>query len=236
MSVPVVLLPGMMCDARVFAHQIDDLSRDHVVTVAPVTQASRVEDLAKSLLAKLPSRFVLIGHCMGGVVAMDMLRQAPERVDRICIMDASPLADTPEEAAAREPMIIKAKAGQLAEILPEFTKPDYLAAGPDRVEILRRLHQMGAELGSDIFLRQSRAMQRRRDQQATLRRCKCPALIVCGDEDMLTPVRRHTFMAELMTDARLERISGAGHFPSLEQPDLVTGILRDWLDQPMVLQ
>lgn len=236
MSVPVALLPGMMCDARVFAHQINDLSRDHVISVAPVTQASRIEDIAKSLLAKLPARFALAGHCMGGVVAMEILRQDPKRVDRICIMDASPLPETPEEAAAREPMIIKARAGKLDEVLSVAIRSDHLAPGPGRVEVLRQAHQMGADLGEDVFIRQSRALQRRRDQQATLRRCKCPALIVCGAEDTLTPVRRHSFMAELMPDARLEIIADAGHIPTLEQPEAVTSVLRGWLDQPMVLQ
>ena len=236
MSVPVVLLPGMMCDARVFGHQINDLSRDHVVTVAPVAQASRIEDIAKSLLAKLPGRFALAGLGMGGIVAMEILRQNPKRVDRICIMDASPLPETPEDAAAREPMIIKAKAGKLDEVLADVMRPEYLAPGPGRMDILRQMHQMGADLGRDVFIRQSRALQRRRDQQAALRRCKCPALIVCGAEDTLTPVRRHSFMADLIPDARLEIIPGAGHVPTLEQPHAVTAVLRGWLDQPMVLQ
>ena len=236
MSVPVVLLPGLMCDARVFGHQINDLSCDHVVTVAPVTQASRIEDIARSLLAKLPGRFALAGLGMGGIVAMEILRQSPKRVDRICIMDASPLPETPEDAAAREPAIIKARAGGIDAVLADVFRPEYLAPGPGRMDVLRQMHQMGTDLGCEVFIRQSRALQRRRDQQAALRRCKSPALIVCGAQNALTPVRRYSFMADLMPDARLEIIPDAGHVPTLERPDAVTAVLRGWLDRPMVLQ
>ncbi|MGR3504572.1 MAG: alpha/beta fold hydrolase [Paracoccaceae bacterium] len=233
---PLVLLPGMMCDARLFALQINDLSRDHAVMVAPITQGERVEEIASALLPLLPAKFALAGLSMGGIVAMELLRRAPERITRIALMDTNPLAETPQTAAAYEPMIIGARAGRLDEVMRGFMRPDFLAPGPGRISVLNKVFEMAQDLGPEILVRQVRALQRRRDQQPTLRRCKVPALVMCGAHDALTPLKRHAFMAELIPYARLEVIEDAGHLPTLEAPEAVTAVLRAWLKQPFVLQ
>ncbi|MDX5403143.1 MAG: alpha/beta hydrolase [Rhodobacterales bacterium] len=233
---PLVLLPGMMCDARLFAPQINDLSRDHAVTVAPITQGERVEEIASGLLDVLPAKFALAGLSMGGIVAMELLRRAPERITRLALMDTNPLAETPQTAAAYEPMIIGARAGRLDEVLRGFMKPDYLAPGPQRLAVLNQVFEMGRDLGPEVLVRQVRALQRRRDQQPTLRRCKVPTLILCGAYDTLTPLKRHAFMADLIPYARLEVIEAAGHLPTLEAPEATTAALRAWMQQPFVLQ
>ncbi len=236
MSEAVVFLPGMMCDARLYAGQINDLSRDHAVMVAPITRGERIEEIASGILDVLPQKFALAGLSMGGIVAMEILRRAPERVTRIALMDTNPLAETPQSATAYEPMIIGARAGRLDEVMRGFMQPDFLAPGPQRSEILNQIYAMAASLGPEIFVRQCRALQRRRDQQATLRRCKAPALVLCGEHDGLTPVKRHQFMAELIPFAELVLIPEAGHLPVLEQPELVNMALREWLKQPLVLR
>ena len=233
---PLVLLPGMMCDARLFAPQIFDLSRDHAVMVAPITQGERIEEIASSLLDVLPAKFALAGLSMGGIVAMELLRRAPERITRLALMDTNPLAETPQTAAAYEPLIIGARAGRLDEVLRGFMKPDYLAPGPQRLAVLNQVIEMGRDLGPEVMVRQVRALQRRRDQQPTLRRCKVPTLILCGAFDTLTPLKRHAFMADLIPYARLEVIEEAGHLPTLEAPEATTAALRVWLKQPFVLQ
>ena len=229
MTEPLVLLPGMMCDARVFAPQINALSRERAVMVAPITLGERVEEIASNLIDQLPARFALAGLSMGGIVAMEILRRVPDRVSRLCLMDTNPLAETPAEAAAREPMIVGVRSGRLDEVMRQAMKPDYLAPGPGRVAVLNTVHAMAADLGPEVFVRQSRALQRRRDQQSTLRKCKAPTLILCGAHDRLTPVKRHSFMAELMPAARLEVIETAGHLPPLEAPEATTAALRGWL-------
>jgi pimeloyl-ACP methyl ester carboxylesterase len=233
---PLVLLPGMMCDARLFAPQITDLSRDHAVMVAPITQGERIEEIASDLLGLLPAKFALAGLSMGGIVAMELLRRAPERIARLALMDTNPLAETPQTAAAYEPMIIGARSGRLDEVLRGFMKPDYLAPGPQRLSVLNQVFEMGRDLGPEVLVRQVRALQRRRDQQPTLRRCKVPTLILCGAHDKLTPLKRHAFMAELIPYAKLEVIEDAGHLPTLEAPEATTAALRGWLKQPFVLQ
>lgn len=236
MQEALVLLPGMMCDARLFGPQLTALSRDHAVTVAPITRGDRIEEIASGLLDVLPRRFAVAGLSLGGIVAMELLRRAPDRVSRIALMDTNALPETPQSAADLEPLIMKIKAGRLADFVDAILRPGVLAPGPDRAEVVALVKDMAAHLGPEIVTRQVRALQRRRDYQAVVRKCKVPALVLCGAQDGLTPVKRHTFLADLIPYARLEVIEGAGHLPTLEQPEAVTDALRAWLTQPFVLQ
>ena len=236
MTEPLVFLPGMMCDARLFGPQIAELSADHCVTIAPVTQGERIEEIASGLLDQLPARFALAGLSMGGIVAMELLRRAPDRITRIALMDTNPLAETPPVAAAREPQIVGVRTGRLEQVMREEMKPHYLAPGLHRGEVLDLVMDMALTLGPEVLVRQSRALQRRRDQQGTLRKCKVPTLVLCGAHDVLCPVKRHTFMAELIPYARLVVLENAGHLPTLEAPAETTQALRDWMKQPLILQ
>lgn len=233
---PLVFLPGMMCDARLFGPQIAAFSADRAVTVAPVTQGERVEEIASILLDALPKRFALAGLSFGGIVAMEVLRRAPDRVTRLALLDTNPLAETPQMAAMREPQIVKVRAGRLREVMAEEMKPNYLAPGPFKNEVLDLVMDMATALGPDVFVRQSRALQKRRDQQATLRQCKVPAMVMCGAHDALCPPKRHEFMAELIPFAELRILDQSGHLPTLEQPDETIAVLRDWLAMPLVLR
>lgn len=236
MDEPLVLLPGMMCDARVFGPQLAALSPEFTLTVAPITGGDRMEEIASRLLDKLPRKFALAGLSMGGCVAMEILRRAPDRLSRIALMDTNALAETPQSAANYEPMIIKARSGPLSEAVPEFMSPDHLAPGPHRKDVMALVTDMAENIGAEAIIRQARALQRRRDQQATLRRCKVPTLVLCGAEDGMTPVKRHSFMADLIPYADLKVIDGAGHLPTLEQPEATTAALLEWLRQPLVLR
>ena len=140
---PLVLLPAMMCDARLFADQVTALSRDRAVMVAPITQGERVEEIASNLIDQLPQRFALLGLSMGGIVAMEVLRRVPDRVSRLCLMDCSPLAETPAEAAAREPLIVRARAGRLEEALQGAMPADHLAPGAGRPGLGRHVGPVG---------------------------------------------------------------------------------------------
>ncbi|MEM6729434.1 MAG: alpha/beta hydrolase, partial [Pseudomonadota bacterium] len=136
MAEPVVFLPGMMCDARLFAPQLDALSRDRAVMVAPTSLGARIEEMAAEALAAAPAKFALAGLSLGGIVAMEIVRKAPERVTRLALMDTNPVAETPERAAEREPQIVRVKTGRLAEVMRDEMKPQYLAQGPRRQAVL----------------------------------------------------------------------------------------------------
>jgi len=230
MQEPLVFLPGMMCDARVFGPQISALSSDMPIMVAPISNGDRIEEIASALLDHLPRKFALAGLSMGGIVAMELLRRAPERVVRLCLMDTNSLAETPQSAANYEPLIMALKAGLLDKATAGLIQPDYLAPGPGRVPVLNTVAQMAETIGCETIIRQTRALQRRRDYQETLRTCKVPALVLCGAHDALTPVKRHEFMASLIPNADMVVVQEAGHLPTLEAPDAVTAALRAWLN------
>ncbi|WP_371037932.1 alpha/beta fold hydrolase [Rhodosalinus sp. FB01] len=236
MAEPLVLLPEFMCDARLFLPQITALGRDRPVTVAPLAGGERVEEIASHLLPQLPQRFALGGLGLGGMVAMEILRRAPDRVARLALMDTEPLAETPAQAGERDPLIVRARSGALDAAVAEVIRPDHLAPGPGRFEVMATLAEMARGLGVEAFTRQIRALQRRRDQQATLRRCEVPTLLLCGAEDTLMPVKRHVFLAELIPGATLRIIDGAGHLPPLEVPEDTTEALSEWLSAPFVLR
>jgi len=226
---PLLLLPGMMCDARLFWPQIVALSAERTVCVAPLVGAEDVAGLAARVLAAAPPRFALAGLSMGGIVAMEVLRQAPHRVARLALMDTNPFAETDRVAAARAPQIDAARAGRMEEVMRDQMKPRYLAPGPGRGAILDTVMDMARALGPEVFVAQSRALMTRPDQSDTLRRCAVPALVLCGRHDALCPPARHEAMAGMLPDVRLTVIEAAGHLPTLEAPEAVTGALRGWL-------
>ena len=227
---PLVLLPGMMCDARLFAPQVAALAADRAVTVAPLTAHDSVGDLAAAVLADAPPRFALGGLSMGGIVAMEVLRRAPERVERLALLDTNPLAETPEAQARRAPQIAAARAGRLRAVMRDEMKPNYLADGPGRDALLDLCMEMAVDLGPEVFVRQSVALRDRPDQSATLRAARLPALILCGAEDRLCPPERHRLMHGLMPQATLVIVEGAGHLPTLEKPQETTAALTRWLE------
>lgn len=228
-SEPIVFLPGMMCDARLFAPQIDGLSHQCAVMVAPTHLGERVEQIASSILDMAPQRFALCGLSMGGIVALEIIRRAPDRVKRLCLMDTNPMCETPERAAEREPQIIAARTGRLEQIMREEITLNYLTETLHKEHIFELLIDMGMSLGSEAFVRQSRALQKRRDQQSFLSKIKCPTLLLCGEQDQICLPKRHQFMAELIEGAKLTIIKNAGHLPTLEQPEATNEALRAWL-------
>ncbi|PTX56458.1 pimeloyl-ACP methyl ester carboxylesterase [Litoreibacter ponti] len=229
MPEPLVLLPGMMCDARLFGPQIKAFGADRAIHLAPITGHDTVEALAEEVLASAPQRFALAGLSMGGIVAMEMLRQAPGRITRIALLDTNSMAEPPAKAAEREPQIARVMAGSLVEVMRDEMKPNYLAPGPGRQAVLDLVLDMALDMGEGVFLRQSRALQRRRDQQDVLRKARLPALVLCGEHDALCPVKRHQFMADLIFGAQLRVIPDAGHLSTLEQPEAVNAALAEWL-------
>ena len=236
MAEPLVLVPGMMCDARVFEAQISALSAGRIVVISPPIKGETVEVMAEHILQNAPERFALAGLSLGGIVALEILRRAPDRVCRLALISTSALSETPSQAAEREPQIVGAKAGRLGEVMQEVMKPEYLAHGPQRVTVLNLMQDMALEIGADIFVRQSRALQRRPDQQKTLRTIHTPTYVICGSYDCLTPLQRQEFMATLIPYAEFRVIEEAGHLPTVEAPEATTEIMREWLSAPVVLR
>lgn len=232
----LVMIPPMLSDARVFAHQLKVMSKSHAVMVAPPTCGERIEEIASQVLSWAPSKFALCGMGLGGMVAMELMRRAPERMTRIALVSTSAQADTPESAAAREPHIIAARAGRWNDVLQHEINSTWMAPSTDKAQLVRVLTEMGRDLGPDIYVKQARAMQRRKDQQATLRQIQLPTAVICGRHDGQYQMKRHAFLAELIPYAQFEIIEGAGYLPTLESPEETTDALQRWMKQPMMLR
>ena len=180
---PLVLIPGLACDGRVFGAQLPALSQQRTITVAVPNCGERMEEIASNLLDVLPPRFALAGHCLGGNVAMEILRRAPGRVTRLVLIATTPLAETPQSAADMEPAIIKLKAGAVEEAVPALIPPLSLMPGPGRLAIQSAIMEMARQLGPVALAGQLRALQRRIDYQTVLRKADVPTLIICGRHD-----------------------------------------------------
>ena len=232
MTLPLVLLPAMMCDGRLWRAQAEALGHGRAVMVAPTHLGASVGEVAAQVLDAAPRRFALAGLGLGAVVALEVLRRAPERIGRLALMSADALSEPPQVAAAREEGIVAAKAGRLLDVVRTMPGCAALGNGPLRNEARALVERMALDLGPEVFVRQSRLMQRRPDQQRALSQLKVPALILAGSQDTALPVRRHEFLAELIGTAELRVIEGAGHMAPLETPGEVTGALGRLLALP----
>ena len=161
---------------------------------------------------------------------MEMLRIAPQRIERIALMDTNPMAETEQVKAGRIPQMMAVREGRLASVMRDEMKPKYLAPGPGRKDVLDLCMKMALDIGPHAFLRQSRALMDRPDQTETLRGSTIPSLILCGRYDKLCPITRHEYMASLMPHATFEVIEDAGHLPTLENPDATNQALARWLE------
>jgi pimeloyl-ACP methyl ester carboxylesterase len=223
------MVPGMMCDERIFSPQIEALSQNLEVTIADISNFSSVRELASDVLKKAPKKFSLLGHSMGGIVAMEIYSQEPNRIEKLILMDTNPKAELDEVKLKREPQIREVNKGKLLEVMRDEMKPNYLAESENKTNVLSVCMDMALNLGPDVFINQSRALQSRLDQQNTIQSIKIPVLIICGSEDKLCPVERHEMMHNMISDSDLKIINNAGHMPTLEQPRETTEVIKEWL-------
>jgi pimeloyl-ACP methyl ester carboxylesterase len=232
----LLLIPPILCDARVFEPQITALSQDGTVQLAYTKEGERIEEIASQILDNAPQRFALAGMGMGGTIALEIFRRAPERVLRIALLATNVQSDSPDVAAMREPLIIAARAGRLNDVVESELMPAHLEPTAHRLAITHVLQNMAADFGMSAYVKQVRAMQRRKDQQDILRKIKVPALVLCGENDVVNTLRRHEFVAQMIPYAKLEVISEAAHLPTLEQSAAVTQALRTWMTAPLLLR
>ena len=226
----VVFLPGLLCDARLWAAQVRALGDRAMVQVADMTTGGTMAALAADVLARAPSgRFALAGLSMGGYCALEIVRQAPERVAALALLDTSARPDTPEGTTNRRRLV--KLAGHdfdrvVDELLPKLVAPAHLA----EPAIAGTVRAMAGAFDAASFARQQEAIISRADSRPLLPAIACPTLVLCGREDALTPVAIHEEMAAAIPGARLVVVDGSGHLSPLEQPDAVTAALSAWLD------
>jgi pimeloyl-ACP methyl ester carboxylesterase len=226
---PLVLVPGLLCSARLYAPQIAALWPFGAVTVADHRRDSTMAAIATRILADAPPRFALAGLSMGGYVAFAMLRIAPERIAKLALLDTSARPDTAEQSAGREKFIVMAHAGKLDDVV-ETLAPRFLHRNRHNdEELMRVVRDMAADTGSEAFVRQQKAIMSRMDSRPLLSTIRCTTLVLVGDGDELTPPELSKEICAGVSGARLVVVPGCGHLSTIEKPDVVNGVLAEWL-------
>ncbi|WP_201838628.1 alpha/beta fold hydrolase [Microvirga zambiensis] len=231
MAEALVLIPGLACTSRLFEPQIEALSEGRTVLVADHRRDDSIPAIAARLLHEAPERFALAGLSMGGYVAMEVMRQAPERVARLALLDTNARPDSVEASQDRERLIALAQAGRLEDIhsrlWPRLVHPDNQsnqALQDISVSMLR-------ETGTEAYIRQQRAIMARADSRPGLSGIEIPTLVLVGEGDAITPPDIAREMAEMIEWSSLVVVPGAGHLSSLEQPERVIQALTLWLNE-----
>jgi pimeloyl-ACP methyl ester carboxylesterase len=228
-ALPVVLIPGLTCTPRLYADQIPALWQFGPVTVADHRRDDSMEGIARRILAATPPRFALAGLSMGGFIAFEIIRQAPERVAKLALLDTGARPDAPEQTERRRMLMGLAKEGRYAEI-PELAFPLYVHRNRHGDEALKRiLREMAEATGVDAYLRQQQAILSRPDSRPSLAAISCPTLVLVGDSDEATPPELAREMAAGIRGSHLVVIPESGHLSTLEQPAAVTMALVEWL-------
>jgi pimeloyl-ACP methyl ester carboxylesterase len=225
----LVLVPGLLCTGALWAPQISALGDIADCTVANHRRHSTMKGIARSILAAAPDRFALAGLSMGGYIAYEILRQAPERVERLALLDTGSRADTPERTAARRNLLANAERKGVAYaqklLLPSLIHVARLA---DKA-LVETVIQMAVDTGLAAFRRQEAAIIGRPDNRPLLASIRCPTLVLVGREDALTPVALAREIASGIPGAKLKIVPDCGHLSTLERPEAVNRALRAWL-------
>jgi len=228
-GLPLVLVPGLTCTARLYGPQVTALWPFGPVTVADHRREADMAAIAARILKDAPPRFALAGLSMGGYIAFAMLRLAPERIVKLALLDTSARPDTPEQTSGRKTQIAMAESGRYGEI-PGLAIPRYLNALHQRDESLTALvRQMIEETGAEAFVRQLNAIMSRPDSRPLLASIRCPTLVLVGADDIATPPELNKEIAEGIQGAKFVVVPGSGHLTTIEQPEAVNAALADWL-------
>lgn len=229
MTLPILFLPGLLCDADLWSAQMAAFSASHPVMIAQISGADSVAGLAADVLAAAPPRFALAALSMGGYVAFEMMRQAPERVAGLVLVDTSARPDTEEQARRRRGLLALARTGRFRGVTPRLL-PMLLHPGRlDDTALTGRIMAMAERVGRDGFIRQQTAILGRPDSRPTLSSIRCPALVVCGRQDQVTPPPLAEEMAAAIPGCNLALVEDCGHLSPIERPDAVTAALAGWL-------
>jgi pimeloyl-ACP methyl ester carboxylesterase len=228
-ALPIVLIPGLGCSARLYGGQIPALWRFGPVTIADHTRDDSMEAIARRILTAAPPRFALAGLSMGGYIAFEIMRQAPERVAKLALLDTGARAEAPEQTERRKVAIALAKGGRYVEVV-DLVFPVYVHRKRHSDAALKQIvRNMAEDTGVDAFLRQQQAIIQRRDSRPGLDAIKCPTLVLVGDDDQATPLELSREISAAIAGSRLVVIAESGHLSTLEQPERVTSALVEWL-------
>lgn len=228
-SLPIVLVPGLNCSARLYAEQIPALWRFGPVVVADHTRDDSIAAIARRILAAAPPLFALAGLSMGGYIAFEIMRRAPQRVAKLALMDTGARPETAEQTARREAPMALARAGNLIRVADNsfvfFVHPDRHTD----VALRDAVRAMAEDVGAPAYLRQQQAIMARPDSRPGLSAIACPTLILVGAQDRGTPPELAQEIAAGIANSRLVVVPDCGHLSTIERPEAVTEALVEWM-------
>ncbi|MFM2042392.1 MAG: hypothetical protein RLY86_968 [Pseudomonadota bacterium] len=228
----LVLIPGLLCDGRLWREQQAALAvTGRSVVIADITGADHVDAMADGILGAEPGPLAVAGFSLGGIVAMALVRRAPGRVARLALLNTTARPDPQERQAIRHRQIAEAEAGRLGEMVAAELLPRYFG-GPVPDSLPRAVLDMALSLGPAVFRTQSRALMSRADARAWLPQVRVPTLVLAAEHDALCSVAIHREIADAIPGARMEIIPGCGHMAPMEAPASVADALNRWLAEP----
>jgi pimeloyl-ACP methyl ester carboxylesterase len=228
-GLPIILIPGLTCTPRLYAEQIPALWSFGPVIIADHRRDDSMAAIARRILAAAPPRFALAGLSMGGYLAFEIMRQAPERVAKLALLDTGARADTPEQTESRHVVMAKAKAGGYGEIA-DLAFPLYVHRDRHDDAVLKNIvRKMVEETGLDAYLRQQEAIIGQPYSRPGLAAISCKTLMLVGEGDQATPPELAREIAAGISGSRLVVVPGSGHLSTLEKPDAVNKALVEWM-------
>lgn len=230
-NTPLVFIPGLACTGALFADQTTALSGPREVIIGDHMRHDTMADIAAHILETAPPRFALAGLSMGGYISLEIMRQAPERVERLALLDTSARADTAEKIAQRNEALQLVAAGKFTAVCRSTLDLSIAKSRHGDAALKAAINQMSADTGADVWAQQVRAIIGRENSVPLLSLISCPTLVVVGGEDQLTPPEWAVEMADGISGARLEVIADCGHMSSMEQPEVINGLLLDWVSK-----
>ncbi len=225
----LVLVPGLLCDRYVWEPQIAALSADHDITVPDLMGHDSITGMAQHVLSAAPQTFALAGHSMGARVALEMMRMAPERIERLALLDTGIHPQQPGEREKRMALVNVAQTQGMGALADLWLPPMVYADGPRAAELMAELRAMVLRREPRNFADQVAALLGRPDAAEGLAAINCPVLIGVGRHDTWSPPAQHEAIAALIPQARYVVFEDSGHMSTVETPDAVSAALADWL-------
>jgi len=225
-----VFVPGLLCTGALFTQQVAALEGRASCHIADTRGMDSISAMAEKCLSDIDGEFALLGFSMGGYVAIEVARQAPERVRGLALVSTMAKPDTEEKRAQRQGLVELSQIGKFKGVTPRllprfFSKSALADESKTQIAI-----QMGEEVGKDNFILQQSAIMARRDGRSTLEHFDKPSIVICGTEDVLTPPEESVEMAELLPNSQLHLLEGIGHMSTIEAPDTISDLLVEWYD------
>lgn len=220
-DISIVFIPGLLLTGRLFAAQLSATDEGFTPIIADTTGLDSISDMAERALSTIPGPFVAVGLSMGGYVAQEMARLAPDRLRGLGLLNTNAMPETPERTKQRQDLIALSKIGKFKGVTPRLIPRLLSQSNQQNEPLVRAVMQMAADIGQENFVLQQTAIMHRRDQRQTLPHITAPAMVLCGKEDTMTPPAQSEEMHGLLQNGELVLVDGAGHLSTMEAPEAV---------------